>query len=199
MKKRTDSRRNERPLPQPPKTPFGRPRTEKVAEEPASLIADRMAVAAAEGKLDEFLKKEMPDNEYARNLASIMMGMTGIAPSPSGTAPSPPENAAERVTVEPGIMAQEVPEDVKKAVRGGDVNELMGLLRGEHRKRSGEEAAPAEDRASHTQSVKNPSTIDKEIIDALILIAQENNVTLDWMILRAIKAYVQEYRQTGKL
>ena len=37
-----------------------------------------MAQAAAEGKLDEFLKQEMPDNEYARNLASMMMGMTGM-------------------------------------------------------------------------------------------------------------------------
>ncbi len=199
MKKRTDSRRNERPLPQPPKTPFGRPKPEQAAEEPGSLIADRMAVAAAEGKLDEFLKKEMPDNEYARNLASMMMGMTGILSSPSVTAPAPPDNAAESVNEEPGIMAQGVPEALKKAVRDGDVNELMGLLRREHRKRSGEERAPAEDKASHTLSVANQSTIDKEIIDALILIAQENNVTLDWMILRAIKVYVQEYRQTGKL
>ena len=37
-----------------------------------------MAAAAAEGKLEDFLKQEMPDNEYARNLANMMMGMTGM-------------------------------------------------------------------------------------------------------------------------
>ena len=30
-------------------------------------------------------------------------------------------------------------------------------------------------------------------------IATDNSVTLDWIMLRAIKVYVQEYRKTGKL
>ncbi len=41
--------------------------------------------------------------------------------------------------------------------------------------------------------------IDKELIDALIKIAGENSVTLDWMILRAIRLYVQDYEKTGRL
>jgi hypothetical protein len=41
--------------------------------------------------------------------------------------------------------------------------------------------------------------IDKDVIDALIQIASDNSVTLDWIILRAIKLYVQEYQKTGRL
>ena len=41
--------------------------------------------------------------------------------------------------------------------------------------------------------------IDKELIEALVQIANDNSVTLDWIILRAIKVYVQEYQRTGKL
>jgi hypothetical protein len=42
-------------------------------------------------------------------------------------------------------------------------------------------------------------TIDKELIDALIQIAKDNSVNMDWIILRAIKVYVEEYQKTGKL
>ena len=72
----------EKPLPRPPKTPFGRNRFEQ-REEDAPLMADRMAAAMAEGKLEEFMKEEMPDNDYARALASMMMGMTGMMPGGS--------------------------------------------------------------------------------------------------------------------
>jgi hypothetical protein len=41
--------------------------------------------------------------------------------------------------------------------------------------------------------------IDKELIDALVRIAADNSVTLDWIIFRAVKVYVEEYRKTGKL
>jgi hypothetical protein len=37
------------------------------------------------------------------------------------------------------------------------------------------------------------------LIDALIQIARDNSVTVDWLILRAIKVYVHEYQKTGKL
>jgi len=35
------------------------------------------------------------------------------------------------------------------------------------------------------------------MIDAMIEIAKENSFTMDWMILRAIKVYVEEYRRRG--
>jgi hypothetical protein len=193
----------EKPLPKPPNTDFGRKKQFEQPEEQASLLADRMAAAMAEGKLDEFLKREMPDNEYARSLASMMMGMTGMMPPggipASSHAPANKEQPLSSVNAASGKIpsAEEVPEEVRKAVQGGDVKGLMDLLRREHQKRMpGEESPPEE--ATAPQPVDQP-TIDKELIDALIQIAKDNSVTMDWIILRAIKAYVEEFRKTGKL
>jgi hypothetical protein len=198
----------EKPLPKPPKTPFGRKRPEESPEDQGSLMADRMAVAAAEGKLDEFLKNEMPDNEYARNLASMMMGMTGMMPMTGSSAGMPPApemqqpQTPETASPEQAAAAIDVPEDVKKAIQSEDVQGLMAMLRREHQQRSPgaepllQEATPS---PSTPSSSSNMPMIDKDLIDALIQIAQDNNVTLDWMILRAIKVYVQDYRKSGKL
>ena len=195
---------NEKPLPKPPSTPFTRKRAGQHGEEQEPLTADRMAQAMAEGKLDEFLQKEMPDNEAARKMATMMMGMTGMMPMggppmmPSTPAPasSPEVNTADQIPT-PG----DVPEDVRKAIESGDVKGLKELLRREYLKRTPgatfdaneETAAPAPPQAS------GMPTIDKELIDAMIGIAKENSVTMDWIILRAIKVYVEEYRKTGKL
>lgn len=193
----------EKPLPKPPNTAFGRKKQFEQPEEQNALLADRMAAAMAEGKLDEFLKQEMPDNEYARNLATMMMGMTGMLPP--GVAPASslaPENKEQVLSPENASSqtpsAEVVPEEVKKAIQGGDVKGLMDLLRREHQKRmSGEETKPAEE-ITASQPVDQP-TIDKDLIDALIQIAKDNSVTMDWIILRAIKVYVEEFRKTGKL
>ncbi|OGW34090.1 MAG: hypothetical protein A2010_15630 [Nitrospirae bacterium GWD2_57_9] len=198
----------EKPLPKPPTKAFGRKNNFEQQEDQAALLADRMAQAAAEGKLDEFLKKEMPDNEYARNLASMMMGMTGVMPGVgSGINPPEAETGEQQQPSEEEKRAEEpteVPDDVRQAILGGDLESLMGLLRREHQKRNpgasvqkeGEQASPSP--GQNTSSPGQPS-IDKEIIDALVRIAAENSVTLDWIILRAIKVYVQEYQKTGKL
>jgi hypothetical protein len=192
--------KKEKPLPKPPNTAFGRKKQFEQPEEQASLLADRMAAAMAEGKLDEFLKQEMPDNAYARNLATMMMGMTGMMPP--GPAPShAPENkeqprSSENAAAGQTPSAEEVPEEVRKAIQGGDLKGLMDLLRQEHQKRTpGEDIKPE---AAASQSADQP-TIDKELIDALIQIAKDNSVTMDWIILRAIKMYVEEYQKTGKL
>jgi len=194
----------EKPLPKPPNTAFGRKKQFEQPEDQASLLADRMAAAMAEGKLDEFLKQEMPDNEYARNLATMMMGMTGMMPPGGAPASShAPENREQPLSSENAASgqtpsAEEVPGEVRKAIQGGDVKGLMDLLRQEHLKRMpGEETKPPEV-AAVSQPVDQP-TIDKELIDALIQIAKDNSVTMDWIILRAIKVYVEEYRKTGKL
>jgi hypothetical protein len=196
--------KNDKPLPKPPKTPFSRQRPDENAQEQGSLIADRMAIAAAEGKLDEFLKQEMPDNEYARNLASMMMGMTGMMPTTGASTDTPAAPEPEQTPdVEQAAQTsqKDVPEDVKKAIMSGDVQGLMTMLRREHQKQSGEPLTTAEENPSPapTASASNQPTIDKDLIDALLQIAQDNNVTLDWMILRAIKVYVQEYQKTGRL
>jgi len=193
----------EKPLPKPPTTAFGR-RKRSEQEDQTTLMADRMAAAMSEGKLEEFLQQEMPDNEYARNLATMMMGMTGMMPA-GGTAVSSqtPENSEKLLSSENATSGQtpsseEIPEDVKKAIQGGDVRELMDLLRREHQKRMPGAETTMADEVSASQPVDQP-TIDKELIDALIRIATDNSVTLDWIMLRAIKLYVQEYQKTGRL
>jgi hypothetical protein len=189
----------ERPLPKPPKQAFGhqKPSQEQGSQE---LLADRMAVAAAEGRIDEFLKQEMPDNEHAQTLAKMMMGMTGMMPTSGMTAPMPPVHPS----TDQEVAGAAIPEDVFKAVQGGDVKGLMELLRKEHQKRSpGEQMTEADKPAQSEETTPQQPTgqpmIDKELIDALVRIAADNSVSLDWIILRAVKVYVEEYRKTGKL
>src|SRR5512134_1191957 len=111
----------EKPLPKPPSTPFGRKRRAEEDREP--LMADQIAQAAAEGKLDEFIRQEVPDNEYARGLVSMMLGMTGMLP-PEGLKPAPTgektaDTGGEAET--PGEPPPMPSEDILKAVKSGDV------------------------------------------------------------------------------
>ncbi len=183
----------EKPLPRPPRTPFGKKRTPSEEGDPG-LTADRMAEAAALGKLEEYLERELPDSEQARALARMMMGMTGMMPA-GAPAPHNKESTSERSGREALSMP---PEDVLKAIEGSDVQGLMGLLRREYEKRNpGADTSPEGKRAS-TQPSGMPM-IDKELIDEMIRIASDNNVTLDWVLLRAIKVYAEEYKKTGKL
>jgi hypothetical protein len=56
MRKRGNAMsKEERALPKPGKTPFSRKRREEEGQDDL-LIADQMAMAAAEGKLDEYLE-----------------------------------------------------------------------------------------------------------------------------------------------
>ncbi len=92
----------------------------------------------------------------------------------------------------------EVLEDARKAIEGGDVQRLMKLLQQEHSKRT-----PSSDPGTSEEAIATPSpdqpAIDKDQVDALLQIAKDNSVSVDWLILRAIKVYVQEYQKTGKL
>ena len=199
--------KKEKPLPKPPTSAFGRKRPAEQNEDQGGLMADRMAAAMAEGKLDEFLKQKMPDNEYARNLATMMMGMTGMLPM-GGQPAVAPSLAQEQQPLSSEIKAagqisstKEVPEDVRKAIESGDVKGLKDLLRREYLKRTpGAELGMSEEAvASPPPQASGMPVIDKDLIDAMIQIAKDNSVTLDWMILRAIKVYVEEYQKTGKL
>ena len=197
----------ENPLPKPPKTPFGRRRAGEDEEEPRQpLMADRMAMAMAEGRLDEFMKENLPDNEQARQLAMMMMSMSGMAgmmPPTGFPAPdqkSPVEAPADNQHEQGQEAGQEtpVPEDVMKAVHAGDMHQLMELLRREHQKRAGSEIPPPPPAAELGINTA-PTGIEKEVLDKMLEIAAANNVTLDWLILRAMKVYAEEYRKTGKL
>ena len=186
--------KQEKPLPKPPNTPFGRKRHFEEDESKDPLIADEMVQAMAEGKLEEFLKKELPDNEYARKLAEMMMGMTGMLPSGIVSAESKRDEAEP--PEKPSIL--QPPEDVINAVESGDVKGLMELLSREHKKRVPDEGAVSAE-GEKTSPSPVPPVIEKNIIDELIKIASDNNLALDWLIFRAIKHYVQEYRKTGQL
>jgi hypothetical protein len=194
--------KKERPLPKPPKSPFGKGRFEESRED-APLMADRMAAAMAEGRLEEFMKKEMPDNEYARSLAAMMMGMTGMMPATF----SPPvgeeaeghgrETEAVNLTGEQSPATQP-PEDVIRAVHAGDVKGVMELLAREHKKRMPEAESGAPDEASG-EAAAGLGDGEKETLNQLMKIASENSVSIDWIVSRALRVYVSEYQKTGRL
>ncbi|MBI5847273.1 MAG: hypothetical protein HZB31_04875 [Nitrospirae bacterium] len=193
---------NEKPLPKPPKTPFGKKRmSEEEREGQAPLMADQMAMAAATGNLDEFMQQNIPDNEHARRLAMMMMGMTGMMPGGFSGAGAetiqPPAAAAQPERPGEASPETEVPDDVRQAIMSGNMEELKGLLIREHQRRTGSVIeAPAVEEAGFNSA---PSGIEKEVLDELIKIASTNSVTLDWLIMRALKVFIQEYQKTGRL
>jgi len=195
--------KDEKPLPKPPKTPFGKARmSEEEKEGQAPLMADQMAMAAATGNLDEFMQQNIPDNEHARKLAMMMMGMTGMMPGgfPGAGAETmqPPAAAAQPEQTGEASPETEVPEDVRQAIMSGDMEELKTLLIREHQRRTGStitDIPPVQEAGFNTA----PSGIEKEVLDEMIRIASDNSVTLDWLIMRALKVYIGEYQKNGRL
>ncbi len=193
-------------LPTPPKMAFGRKRPSEQPDDQSGLIADRMAAAMAEGKIEEFLKQEIPDNEFAKNLVNMMMGMTGMMPigdhttAPQSHVKEQQPKSSEKKTMEQISPSAVVPEDVQKAITNGDVKGLKDLLRREFLKRTpGTDIGMSEEAVTLQPQSSGMPTIDKDLIDAMVQIAKDNSVTMDWMILRAIKVYIQEYQKTGRL
>ena len=196
----------ERPLPQPPSTPFGLKKRFEQPGEDSPLVADQLAMAMAEGKLDEYIEQEMPDNEHARKLAMMMMGMSGMAdtvPPAKKDAAEKPEEESNEVLPEAKVPFQP-PEDLVKAAVDGDVKGLMEILHREYEKinprsilSEAHSGTPADKRSAAEQGTT--PAVEKEIVDALAAIADENSLTMDWLILRAMKLYVQEYKKTGRL
>jgi hypothetical protein len=175
---------NEKPLPKPPKQkkPF------EEDDPHAPLLSDKLAMAMAEGRLDELMKRELPDNEYAKNLTMMMLGMTGMTP------PSQPEAKTGNTADE--AAKPQISEDVIKAAQSGDVKELMTLLQQEYKKRNPDaQLEPAEKTLNESVLTQD----EKGIMDSLLKIAKDNNVELDWLIQRALKLYILEYQKTGKL
>lgn len=172
----------EKPLPKPPTTPFGRKRRFEEKEEDVPLMADQMAAAMAEGRLEEFLQQELPDNEYARALARMMMGMTGMLSSEDIPSASTP--------------ISQPPEDVLKAAETGNMKGLIELLEREHKKRMSEASAPEEEQIDRSTDL---TSIEKVTIEELMKIASENNLAIDWLVLRALRLYIDEYQKTGRL
>jgi hypothetical protein len=185
----------EESLPKPPSSPFGRKRQPQENEADVPLMADRIALAAAEGRLEEFIEREIPEGEHAKKLVSMMMGMTGVLQGEASEAfpgGEPCPGAACTPSAEP-------PEDVLKAVHSGDVQMLMGLLERERRKRSPDEQAGARVGDASGGPAVEKCSIEKETVDLLIKIAADNDLSLEWIVLRALRVYAEEYRKTGRL
>jgi hypothetical protein len=195
--------KKDKPLPKPPSTPFGRKRSFEEGSEKEPLMADQMAMAMSEGKLDEFIQKKLPDSEPARKLAEMMMGMTGMMPEGSSFQPSPKKKESSKKS-EAGVLEEAPsaggpPEEVFNAVKNADVKGLMDLLRKEQKKRQGGTEDPVEGENKESDFSQSDAAIEKEILDQIIKIASENNLSLDWIFFRALKRYVHEYKKTGNL
>lgn len=194
----------EKPLPRPQGSPFGPGKRFEQENGESPLFADELAIAASQGKLDEFMQRNMPDNEYAKSLTMMMMSMTGILP-PEGSHSMPKNgNEAASVDVDPSdktIPEIEAPGDAVNAIHSGDVKGLMEILEREHKKRmnDSDSSVRSEDQAPYGSQQDAQPNIEKEILGQLIKIAADNAVTLDWIVLRALKLYVKEYVKTGRL
>ena len=209
--------KDKKPLPTPPGPGRKRRSEEDSPDEP--LIADKMGMAMATGNLDKYMKEEFEGSENARKLASMMMGMSGMAPggitpgesTPQGApsltkgqeAPSGKDPSGEAPSAPP-------PEEIMKAAMSGDSKGLAEMLKKEHLRRqgagadaSGEKPAQMQDPAAvpaDEESQAAPeAAMEKEVLMKLMKIASENNVSIDWVINRALKLYVRDYEGTGRV
>lgn len=182
--------KKEKPLPRPKKTPFGVVRDHEDDGEEAPLTADRMMLAMSEGKLEEFLDSELPGNQYARALADMMMGMTGMLPS---------FNAAQPIKNEGGL--NEAGQPAASIELSGGSEEIESIL-----KKQFEEGPAVTDTPPSGDSSFHPElqgsmlgAIDKQTLEDFINIAKENHLSMDWLMLRAVRLFVQDYKKTGRL
>lgn len=187
--------KKERVLPKPAKTPFSRNKRENEGVQDDLLMADQMAVAAAEGRLNEYLEQEIPEGEYAKKLANMMMGMTGILP-PAGVGPVAEESQFGPVKDD---AAQTVPEDVVSAVHAGDVEKLKGLLAREKQRRDPQQDEIATEDKMAEQQPRSETVLEKATLDQLLKVAADNKLSVDWLMARALKLYLEEYQKTGRL
>jgi hypothetical protein len=186
--------KQDKPLPKPPKTPFGKKKRFEHDKEKTPLLADEMAMAMAKGTLDDFIQREVPDNEHARKLVEMMMGMTGMMPSGGGTKG---EKAEEQKSPREKENVS-LPDDVMKAVMSGNTNDVMELLKREHEKRNPGTGISSEKKEKKV-SPDEITSQEKELAETLKKIADDNSVSVDWLMMRALKLYIQQYRESGKL
>jgi hypothetical protein len=189
-------------LPQPPRKPFGQKRPFKENIEKEDLFAEKLAMAAAEGKADEFIKQEIPDNEYARKLVDLMMGMTGMITSPGVSSDHPDKEDQQGISDvdshETQNVLQNPPEEILHAAGSGDLQSLIKLMHREHKRRMPDNESKLNGDEVDLRKVRM-SAMEKDVIDRLTEIAKENSVSLEWLLIRAFKLYLQEYKETGRL
>lgn len=191
-----------RDLPEPPSGPFGRRRGREGEGGEAPQTADRLAMAVAQGRLDEFLEEEFDDIPGAKELAMMMLGATGMAPpgkksekaGKSKKARGKKKPAPAKAARKGRDKGPEIPEELLEAAGGGDIEGISALLSGELRKGRGGGGAKRE-----KAGVPKEALFEKGDIDTLMKVAAENNVSLDWVLSRAIKLYARDYRNTGRI
>ncbi len=180
----------EKPLPRPPRSRF-RTEDQPAQEGGTPLNADQMASAMAAGKFEEYLAKTFKDNEQAKSLARMMMGLSGMG------AMAGPGGASEEARTE-----STVPKEISEAAASGDLKGLVDLLASEHQRRSGEPETESHEDLTESEGAEPSSKeghLDRETLDQLIRIASENKVSVDWVMARAVKLYVRDYKLTGRI
>ncbi len=205
--------KDKKPLPTPPGPGRKRRSEEDPPDEP--LIADKMGMAMVTGDLDKFMKEEFEGSENAHKLASMMMGMSGMAPggitpkgiTPKGITPQGATTPPEEEQVTSGEPPSAPPsEEIMKAAMSGDSKGLAEMLKKEHLRRQGAGADVSEEKPSEMKEpAAEPSqaspeaAMEKEVLVKLMKIASENNVSIDWVINRALKLYVRDFEATGRV
>ena len=193
---------DKKPLPKPPSTPFGRNKQFGDEGNPDSreeLIADKMGMAMAGGKLDEFMDKEIGDNDNARKLASMMMGMSGMSsggstaqgsPGPSESVESPePQKQQKQEEASAGAgPSTPAPEEMMKAAMSGDVKGLSQMLRNEHMKRQGADGNSPEE---------TPADAGQEPAEAASPIEGDDEAQMEKQVLIKLMKIASVIDQTG--
>lgn len=197
--------KKKRGLPRPPgqRKAFG---DEAEDDRGKGLIADELAEAAAKGRLEEYLDRELGGSEQARALAAMMMGMTGMLPPEGVSQGAEGKEPAGGGKKEEKGPAGKPPPDVVEAARAGDAGRLMELLEREHEKREPEagkkkktgKARPAKKAPAGPGPMPEDSAA-KHVAEGLAKIAGENGLSVDWVVFRALKLYVEDYARTGRL
>jgi hypothetical protein len=153
--------------------------------------AARAAAAGLEAVPLELQQREARDRP--QHLAWLLDHADAAAESSVPARPSPEA---------PATASPRIPPEVLAAVQQGDVAELAGLLRSEHEKRSPPAAAAGEAPRPGPPTVPSSTGrpgIDAAMIDELVRIAADSDVTVEWLVFRAVKRYVEEHRRTGIL
>ncbi len=187
--------REDSPLPQPPKTPFGRDKWgfDREGEQQGPMLADRMAMAAAQGRLEEFIKTNIPDSDHARALAMMVFGMSGMADI---AIPKSSTNNDQPLDMTPqDNPATPPPEEMLKAVGSGDIHRVKEMLKEEYLRRSG----PITDAPLGAGSSIQPTEEERDLLQRLQRIALDNKTSTDWLMMRALKLYIEDYERTGRL
>jgi hypothetical protein len=157
--------------------------------EDESLLADNMALALSQGKLDEFLAEEFPGNENARKLADVMMRMTGMAPTASPATPPEKPRKGKR-----GATGKEPPGATKPSAT--EDTETLASPLGGTRKDDAERAGTTRGAGAEPEV---EAFLDRDVIDTLMKIAEKNKVSLDWVMARALRLYTRDYLTTGRI